>query len=176
MKKLFTLALIATGLMTLNAQAQHDGDKSKRKSPPAEVSQKLKNGATVKISYSQPSLNGRTIGKDVEPKTGQIWRTGANEATIFETDKDLTIMGEKVPAGKYSLFTIYKDRIATVILNRKSDLWGTDGYDKKDDAATFDTKVITASSPSEKLTFNITPEGTVSLLWGNTQMNFSIQQ
>src|SRR3954468_17139535 len=110
MKKIFALAIIATGLMTFNANAQQD--KAARKSPPAVVSQKLTNGgATIKINYSQPSLNNRKIGVDVEPMKGQIWRTGANEATVFETDKMVNVMGVKVPAGKYSLYTIFNDQI-----------------------------------------------------------------
>ena len=119
MKKLFTLALFATGLMTLQAQAQDD--KSKRKSPPAATTQKITNGANIKISYSQVSLNGRTVGKEVEPKDGQLWRTGANEATVFETDKTINVMGSTIPAGKYSVFTIYNGQIATVIFNKKWD-------------------------------------------------------
>ena len=172
MKKLFSLALLATGFMTLNANAQDD--KSKRKSPPAAVTQKISNGATIKISYSQVSLNGRIIGKDVEPKDGQLWRTGANEATIFETDKPVNVMGSTIPAGKYSVFTIFNGQIATVIFNKKWDQWGTDSYDQTQDQARFDTKVTPLEAPSPKLTFNISPEGAVALLWGNKKMEFYI--
>ncbi len=172
MKKLFTLALLATGLMTTNAQAQDD--KSKRKSPPASVTQKISNGATIKISYSQVSLNGRTVGRDVEPKDGQLWRTGANEATVFETDKPVNVMGSTIPAGKYSVFTIYNGQIATVIFNKKTDLWGTDSYDQSQDQARFDTKVTPLETPSQKLTFTVSPEGAVALLWGSKKLEFFI--
>ncbi len=172
MKKLFTIALFATGLMTLQAQAQDD--KSKRKSPPATTTQKITNGANIKISYSQVSLNGRIVGKEVEPKDGQLWRTGANEATVFETDKTINVMGSTIPAGKYSVFTIYNGQIATVIFNKKWDQWGTDSYDQTQDQARFDTKVTPLETASQKLTFTISPEGAVALLWGSKKLEFYI--
>src|SRR4051812_24985003 len=110
MKKLFSmLAICAISLFSLCAAAQAKEDKSKRPSPPAEVTEKLNSGATITINYSQPSVKGRTIGKDLEPMKGKIWRTGANEATPFTTDKAITINGGTLPAGKYSLFSIADD-------------------------------------------------------------------
>ena len=174
MKKLFTLAFIATGLMTLQVNAQQE-KKEARVSPPASVTQKLtKSGATVTINYSQPSVKNRVIGKDVEPMEGKIWRTGANEATVFETDKSINVMGATIPAGKYSLFTIFNGQTATVIFNKKWDQWGAFDYDVTQDQARVVTKVITAKQPSEKMTFKISAEGTVSLLWGDKQMDFFI--
>jgi hypothetical protein len=93
MKKFFSIALMGLGLMTA-ATAQAQGEKPKRPSPAASVSQTLPSGATVSIQYSQPSLKGRAIGKDVEPKTGVLWRAGANEATVFETDRDIQVEGK----------------------------------------------------------------------------------
>ena len=84
MKKLLTIALLASGVMTsIHVQAQEAEDKSKRPSPPAKVTQKISSGATISIDYSQPSVKGRTIGKELEPMDGKVWRTGANEATGF---------------------------------------------------------------------------------------------
>src|SRR6187402_3904522 len=76
-------------------------------SPPAKASETIENGAVITINYSQPSVKGRTIGKDLEPMEGKVWRTGANEATVFETTKDVMVEGKKLPAGKYGLFTIF---------------------------------------------------------------------
>src|ERR1700712_878736 len=125
MKKLFSIALLATGLFTamqVNAQKPPE-DKSKRPSPPATATQALKSGATVTIDYSQPSIKGRTIGKDLEPMEGKVWRTGANEATVFTTTKDVMVEGKKLPAGKYGLFTIFSGGEATIIFNKTSNQW-----------------------------------------------------
>src|SRR5690348_16973984 len=84
MKKLLSFFLVSAVLITsLNACAQQE-DKSKRPSPPAKVTQTISSGATITIDYSQPSLKGRTVGKDVEPMNGKVWRAGANEATVFQ--------------------------------------------------------------------------------------------
>ena len=100
MKRILSFAVLLTLFATtVNAQKKAE-DKSKRPSPPARVTQKISSGATIIIDYSQPSIKGRTIGKDLEPMEGKVWRTGANEATVFETDKDVTIDGQKIPAGK----------------------------------------------------------------------------
>src|SRR5215211_1906535 len=111
MKKVLTIAFIAAGLITANhAAAQENADKSKRPSPPATASQKISSGAVITIDYSQPSIKGRTIGKDLEPMDNKVWRTGANEATVFETDKDIKIEGKTLPAGKYGLFSLVDDK------------------------------------------------------------------
>src|SRR5947207_13618649 len=126
MKKLLAIALLASGLMistTHEANAQNE-DKSKRPSPPAKAEGKLKSGATITIDYSQPAVKGRTIGKDLEPMDGKVWRTGANEATVFETDKDVTVQDGKLPAGKYALFTIFHGNDVTVICSKTWNQWG----------------------------------------------------
>ncbi|MEP7256110.1 MAG: DUF2911 domain-containing protein, partial [Ferruginibacter sp.] len=94
--KSFFLLLIATSSTFL---ACSQTDKSKRPSPPAIAKETLSNGITVSIDYSQPAIKGRTVGKDVEPNMEQVWRAGANEATVFTIDKDVEIEGKKLPAG-----------------------------------------------------------------------------
>jgi Protein of unknown function (DUF2911) len=175
MKKLFTIALFATAVMTgIHACAQEE-DKSKRPSPPAKVTQKIKSGATISIDYSQPSVKGRTIGKDLEPMDGKVWRTGANEATIFETDKDVTINGKKLPAGKHGLFTLFIGDTVTVIFNKTWKQSGAFDYKEADDALRITTKYITASPSTEKMTFKISPAGIVTLLWGNRKVDFDVK-
>lgn len=175
MKKLLTMALIASGIMTsVQVNAQTEEDKSKRPSPPAKVTQKIGGGATISIDYSQPSVKGRTIGKDLEPTDGKVWRTGANEATVFESDKDFTVDGKKLPAGKYGLFTQFDGNKVTIIFNKTSKQWGAFNYKQADDALRVDTKYTTESTPTEKMTFTISPSGTVTLLWGNRKVEFKV--
>lgn len=174
MKKLLTLALMACGLMisTQDVNAQND-DKSKRPSPPAQVSEKLDNGATITIDYSQPSVKGRTIGKDLEPLEGKVWRTGANEATVFDTDKDITVNSEKLPAGKYGLFTIFNGNTATIIFNKTWNQWGAYSYKQEDDVLRTNVSISEASPFSEKLVFSISANA-VSFVWGNKKVEFPV--
>lgn len=170
MKKLFLFTLAAT-LLTSTASIAQD-DKSKRPSPPAEVSETINSGSEITINYSQPSVKGRTIGEDIATY-GKVWRTGANEATIFETSKDVMIEGKALPAGKYSLYTIPGKDEWTIIFNKTWEQWGTK-YDEAGDALRVKVKAAKAPSPMEKMTFKIDKSGKVSLMWGNAQANFNV--
>lgn len=176
MKKILSVALLVSGLIaSTSLSAQDTEDKNKRPSPPVTASQKIESGATITIDYSQPSVKGRTIGKDLEPMDGQVWRTGANEATVFETDKDVTIGGKKLPAGKYSLFTLFNGDDATIIFNKTWKQWGAFKYKESDDALRVKADVDKLSSPSEKMTFNIKPSGEVDLMWGGRKVDFTVK-
>ncbi len=142
------LFLVAVSVVFLSVAAHAQDDKSKRPSPPAKVLQKLASGATISIDYSQPSLKGRTMGKDVEPMKGKVWRAGANEATVFETDKDVMVEGKTLPAGKYALFMIANDDAWTVIFNKAHKTWGAYDYEKnkEQDALQVSVKPRTADT------------------------------
>jgi hypothetical protein len=171
MKSVFFCAALFATLIACGQQ-----DKSKRASPPAAVKETLKNGAIISIDYSQPTLKGRTIGKDVEPMTGQVWRAGANEATVFEISKDVKIEGKTLSAGKYALFMLPEEKEWTVIFNKKWDQWGTD-YDKNkgQDALKVKVKPQKAGASSEKLTYTIDKNGKVALLWGDLKVDFKVE-
>ena len=171
MKSIVFAAL--AGMLVMSAQAQ--ADKSKRPSPPDSVSETIK-GTTVTINYSKPSLKGRTIGKDVEPMNGKVWRMGANEATVFEVNKDVTINGKKLPAGKYSLFGLQGDKDYTLIFNKDWKIWGTQ-YDqhKENDALRVTAQQQFNQPMQEQLTYTITKEGHVVLHWGTMTIDFFVQ-
>ena len=150
-------------------------DKSKRASPPAKVTQKLSDGTTISIDYSQPSLKGRTPGKDVDPMEGKVWRAGANEATVFEADNEVKIQGQPLAAGKYALFMLAEPGEWTIIFNKKWDQWGTQ-YEKNKDQDVLKVKVKPGMTESsiEKLTYEINKDGIVSLLWANMKIDFKV--
>ena len=177
MKKLFALTTLSFALLVSSSLQAQDGDKSKRPSPPAKISQTLASGATITVDYSQPSLKGRTMGKDVEPMSGKIWRAGANEATVFETDKDIMVEGKALPAGKYALFMIANDDAWTVIFNKEHKTWGAYDYEKnkEKDALQVSVKPRNVEDAKEQLTYTIDDAGKVSLWWGNTAVDFNVE-
>ncbi|MFM9020712.1 MAG: DUF2911 domain-containing protein [Sediminibacterium sp.] len=174
MKKLITLTLLGSLLVSSSLFAQDD--KSKRPSPPAKATETLKSGAVVTIDYSSPALKGRVIGKDVEPKTGEIWRAGANEATSFEVSRNVTVEGKALPAGKYAFFVLTAaNGDATLIFNKNYKQWGAYDYKQSEDVLRVPSKVGKAASASERLTYTIGKDGLVSLHWGTMEIAFNVQ-
>ena len=144
-------------------------------SPPAKASETTDNGVTISINYSQPSVRGRTIGTNLEPIDGKVWRTGANRATIFEVSKDVKVEGQALAAGKYGLFTLVNGDEWTIIFNKTWDQLGAFDYDKADDVLRVKVKVGKASPFAEKMTFTISKAGRVSLVWGDRQVDFTVK-
>ena len=169
------LLFVAVSAITMIANGQGGDDKSKRPSPPAKVSVTTKDGVTITIDYSQPSVKGRTIGKDLEPLPGKVWRTGANEATVFEVNKDVKVEGHPLPAGKYGLFTISDGKDWTIIFNKTWKQWGAFTYKEADDALRIKVKGEKASKFAEKMSFDIDKSGEVTLRWGNEKVDFKVK-
>lgn len=168
MKKLMLLPVI----LLIGAGVMAQQDKSKRPSPPAIASETTSKGVKITIDYSQPSVKGREIGKDIAPY-GKVWRTGANEPTTIEVDKEVKLEGKTMPAGKYSLWTIPGKDEWVIIINKKTTGWGTQ-YEEGQDFFRVNVKPGKASEFTEKMTFKIAKSGKVSLLWGNEKIDFSI--
>ena len=80
--------------------------------------------ANIRIDFGTPSKRGRDIFGNIVP-WGEVWRTGANRATHFETDQDLMIGSVAVPAGTYTLYTIPEPEGGTLIINTQTDQGGT---------------------------------------------------
>jgi hypothetical protein len=124
MKKFFIFSLI--GIAVIAAIVAFIGfiqlKNTKSFSPEDEVVFK-QNGLSVSVFYNRPSKKGREIFGGLVPYD-QVWRTGANEATTFETNKDLTIQGQTLRAGKYSIWTIPRESNWTVIFNAEHGQWG----------------------------------------------------
>ena len=169
------LLFIAVSTITIAVSGQQQDDKSKRPSPPAKVSKTIKHGVTISIDYSQPSVKGRTIGKDLEPLPGKVWRTGANEATVFEVSKNVKVEGHDLPAGKYGLFTIADGKDWTIIFNKTWKQWGAFTYKEADDVLRVNVKAEKASKFAEKMNFGIDKKGEVTLRWGNEKVDFKVK-
>lgn len=160
-------------VMTLSTVAFAQQDKSKRASPPDSTTVTTDDGVTIDIHYSKPSVKGREIGVKIAP-FGKVWRTGANEATTFEVNKDVLVQGQPLAAGKYSLYSIPGEKNVVLIFNKSWDQWGT-RYDKDQDALRVDAKPLeTNGDPVEQFTITGEKDGTVTLLWGTYSVPFSV--
>lgn len=168
MKRMFSLVPVFLLLLSVTACAQNQT----KPSPPA--STELKAGdATIKINYSAPSVKGREIWGKLVPY-GEVWRTGANEATVFETDKDIKVEGKTLPAGKYSLFTIPGEKEWVIIFNKNPKQWGAYSYKATDDV--LRVTVTPAAAPMTE-TFKIEgANGKVNILWEKLSVAFNVAQ
>jgi len=126
-------------------------DKASRPSPPAKAECKLTGGKAVTVDYSSQRAKGRKIFGGIVP-FDKVWRAGANEATSFVTDSDLTVGGTEVPAGKYTLFVIPEASKWSLIISKTTGEWGTAYSGPAADLARIDMKVTKLPAPEENFT------------------------
>lgn len=131
-------------------------------------------GKDVKVAYGQPSKKGREVFGKLVPY-GQVWRTGANEATEITFAKDSKFAGQAVKAGSYSLFTIPGEKEWTIILNSELKQWGSYDYDKikSKDVLKVTAPVNKLGSVVEKLTFRF-DGGAMYIEWDTTQVKVTL--
>lgn len=143
---LLVVLLIISGFIG-NAVAQFQ---TPRPSPKASLSQTV--GLTdVSITYNRPGVKGRVIWGELVPYN-QVWRTGANEATIFSISDDVMVEGQKLPKGNYSLHTLPTATEWTIIFNKVANQWGSYNYNEAEDALRVKVKPM-ASSHVERMQF-----------------------
>src|ERR1700688_560305 len=143
-------AVGAALLLTSVAFAQMGGGGA-RPSPAASATCDLGGGTTIKSDYSSPRVKSRKIYGELVP-SGEVWRTGANEATTFVASADVVVGGKTVPAGSYTIFTIPNADKWTLIINKKTGEWGIPYKYESDEVARVDMKVSQLPSPVENFT------------------------
>src|SRR5579863_3548328 len=176
MRKAFAFLAIMTSLAILAPAGRAQQDKSKRPSPPAAADCKFHDGKTVHVDYSSPRMKGRKIFGDLVPY-GKVWRAGANEATTFVTDTDLTVGGKGVPAGSYTIFAVPEADKWTLVISKKTGEWGTAYPGPDNDLARIDMKVSKTAAPVENFTiaFDKGATGcTLRMEWENTRASVDI--
>jgi hypothetical protein len=103
---------------------------------------------------------------------GQVWRTGADEATTLETAVDLDINGLKVPKGTYALFTLPTANSWTLIVNKTAKQWGAFSYKESADLGRTEMQVSKSGSPVEQFTITLAAAGsnaaTLKMAWETT--------
>lgn len=171
-----TITSVALALCVLVAGTGVAQESKAPLSPPAKATGAI-GGKNLTIDYSAPSKRGRAIMGGLVPY-GKMWRTGANAATTLETTGDLMIGSLHVPAGKYTLFTIPDENEWTLVVSRQSGLWGTRGYDEKQDLGRVKMTVKNLDAPVETLTIGVKPTdarlGAITLAWENVEASVPV--
>jgi hypothetical protein len=131
---------------------------------------------SISVTYSRPYKKGRAIFGNLVP-FGQVWRTGANEATLVTTSKNLIIGGKSLPAGKYTLWTIPESDVWTIIFNNKQYSWGVDFKTRPSREPEAD--VLQVKVPVQKvspivdqftISFQNPPESALVLTWDDVKI------
>lgn len=107
----------------------------------------------LKVVYGQPYRRGRDIFGELVP-FGEVWRTGANEATEITITNTVLMNNEPIEAGTYSLFTIPNEDNWTIILSNALGEWGAFNYTPEMDYKKFDVPVIKTEEPAEVFTID----------------------
>lgn len=176
---LVLLSLIALGLFLYSLFVENIF--SPRLSPKDTVEFKL-NDLKLEVFYNRPSKKERAIFGALVP-FNEVWRTGANEATTFETNKNLEVQGVLLPAGKYTLWTVPKDSTWTVIFNSKQYSWGVDNemkplWDPNYDVLDIIVPVEKLNATVEQFTIafdNSTDNLFLTMAWDDTKVSVPLK-
>ncbi len=164
---------IAARFATLEAEGVRFGELSGRGEASAVIG-----GATIGIDYGQPLKRGRAIFGALVPYD-EVWRTGANRATHFTTNRPLRFGDLDVPAGEYTLFTIPQPDGGTLMINTQTNQGGTT-YNPDLDLGRVPLSVEPLDEVVEPFTIAIEPTddgGVLKLMWDRTALvtPFTIQ-
>ncbi|MEJ4088855.1 DUF2911 domain-containing protein [Galbibacter orientalis] len=143
------VAMIFIALLSFTTQVEAQKFSGLDKSPADIVYFRPEKNAAplIKVIYGRPQLKGRVVGIDLAAY-GDVWRTGANEATEIKFFNDVTLGGKPIKAGTYSLFSIPGKDQWTIILSTDTDVWGAYSYNEANDVARIN---VPASSEKESL-------------------------
>jgi hypothetical protein len=170
MQKRIALSTLLAIVFTSAAFAQG------RPSPAAPANCDLGGGKSVKTDYSSPRMKGRKIYGDLVP-FGQVWRTGANDATTFVASADVVVGGKAVPAGSYTIFTVPAADKWTLIVNKKTGEWGIPYKYESDELVRVDMSVSKLPAPVENFTISYDKSAsgcTLRIDWETTRASVNI--
>jgi len=147
-------------------------------SPPAKAACKFADGKTISVAYSSPRMRGRKIFGDLVP-FGEVWRTGADNATSFVTKADLVAGGKNIPAGSYTLFTLPTQSKWILIISKQSGEFGIPYPGEQFDFARIEMKLSKLPSPLENFTISFDQTGAscaMRLDWESTRASIDISE
>ncbi len=176
------LLLAALGLLTapllISAQTA-PAPKLEFPAPSPAATLKQRAGVTdIEINYSRPSVKGRKIFGGLVPY-GQVWRTGANQATKISFSTPVKVNGTKLDAGTYELFSIPGETEWTVIFHKPMSQWGAYAYDAKNDVARVTAKPVSLPSSIETFSFSVSnlrdDSATLYFAWDKTRVPLELE-
>ncbi|AUC23777.1 dihydrolipoamide dehydrogenase [Polaribacter sejongensis] len=172
MNRIILSLFVAVFTLTVNAQIT-----TPQPSPLQKIEQIV--GLTdITVEYSRPGVKGRTIFGDLVP-FNEIWRTGANGNTKITFSTDVTIDGNKIEKGSYTIFSVPTEKSWDIVIYEET----KSGTPKKLDETKIVAKmnVPTQNIPMVIETFTIsfddmtTNTAILGIMWENTYVGFKIE-
>ncbi len=165
--------LFSTIILTFIQVSLIKGQHKQALSPAMEVHQHI--GQTeIRIKYNAPSKRERVIWGDLVPY-GQVWRTGANNATVFSTDQSILIGGKELPKGSYALFMIPDENVWTVIFNSVPNQWGAFSYDVQKDILRIEAIPRKTEHSQEQMSLTI-EDAKLVLRWDDLELKVPLKE
>lgn len=124
----------------------------------------------ISVDYGQPHARGRVVAGALVPYD-EVWRTGANQATVLRTDVDLELGDARIPRGSYTLYSLLTRSGWQLIINRQTGQWGTQ-YDASQDLARVALRTAEVDGSAESFTITLVPaieapaQGSLVMSWG----------
>ncbi|MDH3323894.1 MAG: DUF2911 domain-containing protein [Flavobacteriaceae bacterium] len=144
-----------------------------QKSPRQQAEGKI-DQISVAIDYGAPSVRGRVIWGDLV-KYNDVWRAGANENTTISFDKEVSIAGNKLAAGKYGFFMIPNEKGNwTAIFSTKNDAWGSSSYNEKEDALRVEITPEFVSDVQEQLLYTVA-KNSINFSWEKARIAIPVK-
>ncbi|MGA3142524.1 MAG: DUF2911 domain-containing protein [Verrucomicrobiota bacterium] len=177
-KMLLSSLVLASGLVfTCGLLAQTPKVDFPAPSPACTLKQHV--GLTdIEIVYSRPGVKGRPIFGGLVPY-GQVWRTGANNATKITFSTPVKLNGAEIPAGTYALFTIPGETEWTIIINKGAAQWGAFQYNETNDLVRVKATPLKLAEPVETFTIEINDirdeSATLNLTWEKTRVPVKLE-
>ncbi len=173
MKKMIFTVFAVCILLTVNAQ--------QLTTPQPSPTQTIKQNfglSSIELSYSRPGVKGRKVFGDLVP-FDNVWRTGANAATILTFADEVMIGDKKIPAGKYGLVSIPNKDNWTLILTKQLNITSPAAYKQENDVVRVAAKPMQLNDKVENFTMqfaNIKPNSCdLQLMWDNTAVALPIK-
>ncbi|MEM9525812.1 MAG: DUF2911 domain-containing protein [Bacteroidota bacterium] len=175
-KQVFTLAIAVMALLfTVNLDAQI---RTPAPSPTAKIDTTV--GLTeVHVEYSRPGVKGRTIfAADGLVTYGEVWRTGANQATKVTFGDDVMLDGKEVKGGSYAVLSKpMADKWEIMFFPYETGNWGS--YVEKTPAVTITAQAMEVPGKVENFTImfdEYTMDGAnLYMMWDQTMVAVPIK-
>ena len=145
---------------------------SGRASPHESITETI-DGSRITITYGRPFTRGRAIFGRLVPY-GRVWCPGADEATTFDSVRDVQMGSLRVPAGPHTIWILPTADKWTLFISNEPSGFHTN-YNPSANLGSVEMQKRSIDSTVEQLTFAIVKSqsgtgGAMTMAWETTEV------